>query len=334
MIRASVIIPTRNRAYALERCLASLTRQTIDGVTFEVLVVDNGSSDHTSAVASAFEPRLQMRYLHAPEPGLHVGRHAGWRASNADLLIFCDDDVEAEPSWVGAIIEAFEDPAVGLVGGNCYPRFEAPPPSWLMRWWHEPVGRGHALGHLSILDFGSGEFDIDPSFVWGCNFSVRRAALDAVGGFHPDGMPKEQLRFRGDGESHVAREMQRLGWRARFTSAASVHHQVSAQRMTAVYFEQRAFAQGISDSYSAVRREGQAQLGALFRARLALAPCARELRERWRARATRSDATARMLLDIKLRTDRAYWAGFRFHQAQVRADGQLLAWVLQESYLP
>ena len=332
-MRASVIIPTRDRADVLAGCLESLTRQTLDPTLFEVLVVDNGSSDHTRQVAQRFESRLRLQCLHAPEPGLHVGRHAGWLAARSDILVFCDDDIEAESSWVSAIVDAFADPKVGLVGGNCYPKFEAKPPPWLARWWAEPIAHGRALGYLSVLDFGQGNFDIDPAFVWGCNFSTRRTVLEAVGGFHPDGMPKERMRFRGDGESHVARAVREQGWRTRFDSAASVHHQVSASRMTCAYFEQRAFAQGVSDSYSAVRRSGGARPVWFERTRQGLQLTLRSLRARWRARDAGSDEVAATLLEVRLRTLRAYREGFTFHQSQVRADRQLLDWVLQESYL-
>lgn len=333
MIRASVIIPTRDRADVLTRCLQSLERQTAAAGAFEVIVVDNGSRDHTRQTALAFESRLQLRYLYAPEPGLHVGRHAGWRAARADVLVFCDDDIEAEPSWVAGVVDAFADPKVGLVGGNCYPNFEAEPPPWLTRWWNEPVGLGRALGYLSVLDFGTGCFEIDPSFVWGCNFAVRRSALDAVGGFHPDGMPKDLMRFRGDGESHVARAVRADGWRALFSSAASVHHQVSAGRMTPAYFEQRAFAQGVSDSYSATRRCARVPLPLRERALQALRPSVRALGARWRARGTASDAVGAELLRVRLGAVRAWRQGFNYHQSQLRADPQLLKWVMKESYL-
>lgn len=333
MIRASVIIPTRDRADVLARCLQSLERQTAGADAFEVIVVDNGSRDHTRQTAFAFESRLQLRYLHAPEPGLHVGRHAGWKVARADVLMFCDDDIEAEPSWVDGVVDAFGDPQVGLVGGNCHPNFEAELPPWLARWWNEPVGAGRALGYLSVLDFGKGSFDIDPSFVWGCNFSVRGAVLEAVGGFHPDGMPKDLMRFRGDGESYVAQAVSAQGWRTRFSSAASVHHQVNAGRMTRAYFEQRAFAQGVSDSYSAVRRRAGWPLPIAERALQVLRPTARAWRERWRARASASDAVGAELLQVRLATVRAWQEGFDYHQTQLRADRQLLEWVLKESYL-
>src|SRR5688572_12584126 len=94
MLRASVIIPTRDRAGLLECCLESLTRQTLPRDEFEVLVVDNGSTDSTPEVAKRFSGRLNLVYVLEPEPGLHSGRHAGVRNARADVLLFGEDDLD------------------------------------------------------------------------------------------------------------------------------------------------------------------------------------------------------------------------------------------------
>ncbi len=332
MTLGSVIIPTRDRADLLARCLASLTRQTLDPQSFEVLVIDNGSTDHTAAVAASYADRLNLRCVFAPEPGLHVGRHAGMRAAASDVLIYADDDIEAEPTWVAAVVRAFETPTVALVGGNNHPAFESEPPTWLKRWWSQPVGRGRALGYLSVLDFGRGRFALDPSYVWGCNFSVRRQALESVGGFHPDGLPKTMLQFRGDGESYVAKALEARGWQTVFDAEASVHHWVPTSRMTQAYFEQRGYAQGVSDSYAAVRRNRGTALPLAQRVRAKVRPSLGVLREKWRALGAKDDA-ARELMVVRSATLKAWRRGFEFHQSSLRSDPALLDWVLKETYL-
>lgn len=331
--RASVIVPTRNRAAVLAQCLQSLTRQTLPADAFEVIVVDNGSSDGTAAVARSFDGALRLRLLHEEEPGLHVGRHAGARAARSELLMFCDDDIEALPGWVEAVQRRFDaDPAVALVGGNNLPAWQAAVPRWLDLWWRQPAGRGRALGALSILDFGDGVFDVDPGWVWGCNFNLRRAAFDAARGFHPDGLPRERLAWRGDGEMHVGRTVRARGWRTVFDSAASVRHRVDAARMTRAYIEQRAFAQGVSDSYAAIRRQGG--LRADWRA--PLRPWVRTWRDGLllrRAEAGAADAAAvEEWRAVLAAARRAHAAGVAFHRAAVKRDAELLAWVLKEDY--
>jgi glycosyltransferase involved in cell wall biosynthesis len=331
-VKASVIIPTRNRADALARCLESLTCQTLPSETFEVLVIDNGSTDHTPDVAENYVSLLQLTYVTAPEPGLHVGRHEGMRRANTDVLMFADDDIEAEPSWVEAVTQTLENPNIALVGGNNYPLFEESPPEWLVRWWERPVYKGRALGSLSILDFGEGVFEIDPGYVWGCNYSIRRESLLKAGGFHPDGVPKERLRFRGDGETHVSEAVLKSGFRTVFNSRASIHHRVSKERMTKSYFEQRAYAQGISDSYTAIRCKGGFNIPVGSRIRGGLSHLWTFVGKHiWFAMAV-CRRTERELMSIQHTMSSAYWQGYNFHQQQVRADPALLAWVLKESY--
>lgn len=328
-MKVSVIIPTRNRASLLERCLAALTRQSISRSDFEVLVLDNDSTDATATVAESFRGQLTLTRRFAPEIGLHVGRHEGAKHAKSDLLVFADDDIEPEPTWLAGILRSFQDPTVGLVGGNNYPRFEEAPPAWLVQWWDTPVYKGRALGYLSIIDFGEGRYEIDPSFVWGCNFSVRRDVLQRAGGFHPDGVPPERLRYRGDGESHVVRTARAMGMRAWFESDASVHHFVPKQRATRAYFEQRGFAQGVSDSYTTIRarqKAGSSMRDVLRRARAGVQDRITTLR-------SGLDPVERELRTIQRATVAAYWCGYEFHQAEVRADEDLLAWVLKPDYL-
>jgi glycosyltransferase involved in cell wall biosynthesis len=330
---ASVIIPTRNRADLLARCLASLTRQTFPPDAFEVLVVDNGSTDSTAQVAYDFTGTLQVSYVRTTEPDLHSGRHEGLRRAKADVLMFADDDIEAEPTWVKAVVGTFQDPETALIGGNNYPRFAVAPPAWLLQWWHQRRYKGRALGSLSILDFGEGVFDIDPAYVWGCNFSIRRKVLLQAGGFHPDGVPTERLRFRGDGETHVSDVVRAAGLRTIFNSEASVRHFVSAERMTSAYMAQRAYAQGISDSYTAIRRKGglnspvpqnavrglrwiRAVVGCLIRSAITL-----------------GDSVGRELFNVRRLAALAYVKGYNFHQREVSADPTLLDWVLKRDYL-
>jgi glycosyltransferase involved in cell wall biosynthesis len=196
----SVILPTRDRARLLEQALRALAEQTLPPQRFEVLVVDNGSTDDTRTVA---EVTPGVRYVFEPKPGLHAGRHRGLKEATGDILVYADDDTRAMPGWLAAIAENFTDAAVALVGGNNYPDFLAPPPDWLARLWREPYLGGHAISLLSVLELPEGRREISPLQVWGCNFAIRRQVLLDAGGFHPDAMPPELIRFRGDGETHV-----------------------------------------------------------------------------------------------------------------------------------
>ncbi len=331
----SVIVPTRNRAAALAACLESLTTQTLAAERFEVIVVDNGSSDDTTAVAQGYSSRLPLVLLHEPNPGLHVGRHAGWRAARSEVLVFADDDIVATTGWLSAVASQFgSDPALAMLGGNNFPAFEHEPPPWLLWAWEQPVvvagRRGRALGALSVLDFGDGVFDFDPGWVWGCNFSVRAAVLRSARGFHPDGVPVERLHLRGDGETHVSEVVRKHGWPCRFDGGASVYHAVTAARMKPAYFEKRAFAQGVSDSYARVRMRGKAD-GPLARMRASTKRAIVSLQHR--TNLPMGTGPAEQWQSIVALQRRANALGQAFHQRAIRSDPSLHDWVLQADYL-
>ncbi len=134
----SVIIPTRNRVDLLTSAIQSLLTQTLDRDHFETLVIDNGSTDHTAEVVRGFSNQLpNLRYIHAPEPGLHVGRHRGMHEARGDVLVFADDDIEATPTWLESYHQIFCDAQVAMAGGNNFPLFIQPPPGWLKKLWEQ-----------------------------------------------------------------------------------------------------------------------------------------------------------------------------------------------------
>lgn len=337
MTELSVIIPTRNRADSLARALESLTTQTLDPSRFEVLVVDNGSSDNTRCVAEAFARRLPaLRYVLEERPGLHNGRHRGMREAAAELLVYADDDIEAFPTWLASVLEAFQRPDVALVGGRNLPRFASPPPAWIEQWWQRPRGPGRALPYLSILDFGEEAREISPQYVWGCNFSVRKAVLLEAGGFHPDALPKEMLDYRGDGENWVSDHVERSGYVAFYHPGASVYHCIPDANLTRDYFRARAVNQGISDSFTVIR--ARAHRENLRRGR----PDSPPVNPR-RARFLRAVVLAKRILvrlpafspaaALRKELYRAGLQGYRRHQARAARDPEFLQWVVRDTYI-
>ena len=331
VVDASVIIPTRNRAALLNSCLESLCAQSYSKDRFEVIVVDNGSTDSTKDTAYQYMQELQLIYVYEEEPGLHVGRHAGMRSASSDILIYADDDLVALPKWVEAITSAFEDSEVSMVGGNNYPQFEDTPLDWLTTLWNQPREKGRALGALSIIDFGTGCFEMNPKFIWGCNFSVRKDVLLAAGGFHPDALPQSMIKYRGDGESHVSQFVSSTRKKALFDSQASVHHFVPRDRMTVDYFCKRYFNQGISDSYAVIRASSGIP-GLKDRIRNFLRAVRWKLTYRLRLAATVGNDTKRKLCDVQSRAYKAYWQGHAFHRTSLANDPGLMDWVLKSDY--
>ena len=332
----SVIIPTRNRAPILEGVLRSIERQTLEVARFEVIVVDNGSSDRTRDVVTTFGSRIKgLRYIYVQEPGLHRARHRGASEAEAELLTFADDDIEAFPGWLRAIRDSFNEPGVALVGGRILPRFEAPPPAWLQNLWDGMPRNRRWLPYLSILDFGEGCRTMSPYYVWGCNFSIRRDVLVQSGGFHPDAVPKEQRFYRGDGETWVGEHVRSRRLRALYCGSACVHHCIPASRMSVSYFSERAFDQGISDSYTVLRnrlRRGGCGPHGRWASLAHVCRIGGILAGIWVKRLLTRVEGERSSESLRARLFRASVQGFDAHRRKVREDPALRAWVARDDY--
>lgn len=323
----SVIFPTRNRADLLKLALQSLTQQTLSQESYEILVIDNGSTDQTANIAKEFIKKLpNLRYFHAPEPGLHTGRNKGMLEAKGDILVYADDDIEAFPTWLETIKNAFNNPDIAMVGGNNIPLFLEEPPEWLTALWERPILKeGRYLPSLSLLYLKGESRLFSPSFVWGCNFSIRKSLLLEARGFHPDGMPKELIRFRGDGETYVSQFVINSGSKCLFHPDASVYHKVTPERMTFEYFYQRGFNQGVSDSYTILRNKN---LNQPLIKRNFLRRIASWLLSKLRELSFRNKEAKQALNEL----NRGYQKGFAYHQQCYREDVEVQAWVHKATY--
>jgi glycosyltransferase involved in cell wall biosynthesis len=341
----SVIVPTRNRAERLELALRSLARQSLPASSFEIIVVDNGSSDRTREVVAEFEKTVGgIHYIYEASPGLHVGRHHGLRTALGDILVFVDDDIEAFPTLLSSINAAFENYKVALVGGKCLPKYEGRVPEWLSAMWI-PNSRGErSIGYLSLIDLGELPKPVNPLLIFGCNFSIRRSLLVEAGGFHPDGLPEKLTCFRGDGETYVSRYLAKRGYTAYYHPKASVYHHVPQNRMTIEYFRQRAYNEGISSSYAKIRSShgldscasigptetyGSGSLWARIRRTRPKEIVKRLVQKRLQSIANKLSATQNDYSEV---IAAAYEAGYVFHQKAFQESEILRAWVLRPDY--
>lgn len=328
----SVIIPTINRSVLLNSVLESLKQQTFSEKNYEIIVVDNGSTDNTKEITiqhAANNPNI--KYFFCPEPGLHIGRHKGLKESKGEILVFIDDDIEATPTWLASIASCFKDAEVGMVGGNNFPRFASKPPDWLLKMWNNNKKNNmKIIPSLSIIEIDAPEQDIDPMLIWGCNFAVRKQIIHCANGFHPDGMPEHLIKFRGDGESHISQFVKQSKYRAVFHPGASVFHLVSSNRMTHNYFRKRSFSQGISDSYTFLRANLASPRFQNFARMIHNMKKMLEL--------TLKKIKALLTADKEIRKVRqmmisGYKEGYIFHQKQYQLDKEVRAWVHKDNYL-
>ncbi len=168
---ASIVIPTRERLPYLEVALASVAEQAARAGA-EVLVVDDGGP---SPQARAIVERFGARYLPHQRPiGLNAARNTGIGSSSGDLVAFLDDDVEARPGWLEALlVAAREQPREEVFAGRILARLEGSPPS----------SCGREQPPITTLDLGPE--NSRTRFAWGSNMAIRRSALERVGPFDP-----------------------------------------------------------------------------------------------------------------------------------------------------
>jgi GT2 family glycosyltransferase len=189
----SVIIPTYNRAPLLERSLQSLTEQTLPRDAFEVVVVDDGSSDWTQSVCTKLADQLPLRYLRIENSGISAAKNLGVFAAQAPLLLFFDDDDVADPGLLQAHLQAHRkhpDEQVAVLGYTTWdPELEVAP---IMEYVTEI---GQQLFSYKNLEDGQ---RLDYTYFWGGRSSCKRSLLITFGSFDQEmsGIEDMELGFR------------------------------------------------------------------------------------------------------------------------------------------
>lgn len=175
----SVVICTYNRAELLEGALASLAAQELDPRRFEVLVIDNASTDGTRAVAESYSARYpHIRYVHEPRQGASTARNRGYQEAHGRIIAFSDDDNQLPPAWLIVAAEVAERTGAGIFGGPSRARFLQPPPPWFRETYA-----------VFSPDWPAGALGPD-QFLAGNNLFMRRDILERLGGFDPQRGPQ------------------------------------------------------------------------------------------------------------------------------------------------
>ncbi len=220
-VRLSVIISTHNRGEGLRRTLQSIVAQEAPGLRFEVLVVDNNSTDDTGSIIRSFAAAHPcVRPLFEPRQGVSYGRNAAIRVSAAPILAFTDDDIVVGRSWLANIERSFEaHPEIDYVSGRVLPTWDAPPPAWLASGNNGPC----VLRDRGDQPLFSRAGYFFPGWATS-NIAFRREVFDRVGLFSGDFPRGQDLEF-------IMRLWQANG-RGMYAPDVVVHHTIPAERMT------------------------------------------------------------------------------------------------------
>jgi glycosyltransferase involved in cell wall biosynthesis len=233
----TVIICTYNRAKNLPQCVDHLARQQdTEEFTWEVLIVDNNSSDETREVVTSMADKYPMPVLYAFEPqqGLNYARNTGVKLSEGRYFCYVDDDILVSPDWLSSLYHALEDHDADAVGGRIHldPNIQIPP--WIP---------SEAKGFLGFQDFGEESFQMDgiTQYPFGGNMSFNRRVVEKIGVFNPklgrkgEGRKRSEL-FKGAETDYFHRLAGTENPRIFYEPRAIVYHQVLPHQLEKKYF--------------------------------------------------------------------------------------------------
>jgi glycosyltransferase involved in cell wall biosynthesis len=231
MTKISVIICSYNRENYIIQAIDSLYHQTIARSEYEVIVVDNNSTDNTEQVCKTYiaaHPDYNIRYLTEKQQGASFARNTGAAIATSPYLVFMDDDAKAEKDYLERILRFFEThPDAGAMGGRIIPLYVPAEPKWMSHFVSALVGNFHYSDQVEV--FRNGKYPLESNMI------VRKADFDAIGGFNTllPGV-KGTLRIGGEGKDFFYRLMA-LDRKVYYDPLAIVHHVVEVKKLTPEY---------------------------------------------------------------------------------------------------
>ena len=246
--KATILIATYNRARLLDETLDALRALRVKaGRLWDVIVVDNNSTDDTRAVIErqARDFPVPLRYLFEARQGRSSALNAGIAASHATIVAMTDDDVRVEPGWLDAAWDVLEnDASVSYVGGPVSPIWGAPPPAWL------DLARGDLWGTIAIQNHGDRPFSYEDArkVPLGANMAARASLFAAIGRFRADLGRNSGRLVMGQEVPELLMRARAAGLRGIYVPAMHVHHHVPPERLTRRYFRSWWYGKGVSRS--------------------------------------------------------------------------------------
>jgi len=258
----SVCVCTYNRHRLLRQALESLLAQRLDddAIRYEVIVVDNNSTDETRQVVDEFIGRGHdhLRYVFEQRQGVSHARNTAVEAAQAPIVAFTDDDVRVAPTWVQMIKRSLDrHPEVDFVGGKIMPCWPAPPPVWLTERHWAP---------LAILDYGDRPFYVTTQnqlCLLTANIAFRKDALSGIGRFQPE-LQRVQNQV-GSMEDH---ELLTRFWSGQrqgmYVPGVVVEADIATDRLAKTYHRRWHFWQGYFWAIARLEHMERSQLGRFF----------------------------------------------------------------------
>lgn len=247
-IDVTVVICTRNRALQLASVLDSACKLIIpEDLSWEFIVVDNGSQDNTADVVVKYSDRLPIRCVREEKAGLSNARNLGVKEAKGDYICWTDDDLVIDPMWLSAYVSAFnKHPEAAVFGGKIIPFLVPPTPSWFEKakydWPLNSLLAYRDLGDDVIpLKFEGGKVP------YGANFAIR--AIEQKRYFYNPELGVSPMHKRVGEESEVFYNIFKGGGCGWWVPNSIVTHIIPPERQTLKYIYEYSFLGGETFAY-------------------------------------------------------------------------------------
>ncbi len=230
-LKISVVICTYNRSAYIQDAMESLYQQTLYKDAYEVIVVNNNSTDNTREICEAFiqsHPDAHFYYYNESRQGASYARNTGATYAASPLLCFMDDDAIADKDYLERIADFFEQhPDAGGLGGRIIPKYIPAEPKWMSHFVSSLVGHFHYSEEVSV--FAANKYPLESNMI------IRKADFDAISGFNT-ALPGVvgTLRIGGEGKDFFFR-LKELGRTIYYDPAIRVQHVVETAKLTREY---------------------------------------------------------------------------------------------------
>ena len=249
----TVGICTFNRAELLRRTLESLLALELPAdVNWEVVVVNNNSTDHTDAVVEEYRNRLPVRREFEPQPGKSNALNRAISAANGEYILWTDDDVVVDPNWLAAYVGAFRRrPEAALFGGPVIPKLEPPVPPWVAE------SLSALAGPYAARDFSDDEQPLsvaEDRVPYGANFAIRAREQRAVK--YDPGLGPSPSQSRCGEEADVIIRVLGSGATGYWIPQAVANHCIGRERQTVSYIVK--YSMNVGETYALISASAEA----------------------------------------------------------------------------
>lgn len=239
----SVVVCTYNRCQVLATALESIAQSTLPGsISWEVVVVDNNSSDQTPEIVKNLcqQHPGRFRYVFEPRPGKSYALNTGVLQSQGAIIAFADDDTTVELTWLDRLTAPLRCGDWSGSGGPVILQWSCPRPTWLTK--------DATLAPLAGLNPDRLAGEISEPILYGGNLALRRTMFESYGGFRTDLGPSPNRETpRPNEDTEYVRRLLLAGERLFYEPSAVVFHPVPASRLRKSYFLNWWFDKGRAD---------------------------------------------------------------------------------------